>query len=203
VKEEFYRILARTILGQTVEIRWNQENKTNLTDEDIFFILDGKTSYYTIAGPMRLGAILAGATPKQLEAIFEFGQHLGRAFQIKDDLLDLTSDFAGLKKQIGNDIYEGKRTIMLAHLFRKLKGKDRKRLSQIMAKKREEKTKSQVKWVIKMMEEYGSLSYAQKLAEKQAQKAREFFDKKLTFLSQQPARNHLKAGINFILKRDY
>ena len=59
---------------------------------------------------MRLGAILANGSQKQLVSLYRFGQILGRAFQIRDDLLDLTSDFAGLKKQTGNDIYEGKRT---------------------------------------------------------------------------------------------
>ena len=74
---------------------------------------------------MRLGAIIASTTPDQLEHIYQFGKLTGYLFQIKDDLLDLTSDFQGLKKQTGNDIYEGKRTIMLAHLFRAVKGEDK------------------------------------------------------------------------------
>ncbi len=203
IAEEFYRMLSRTALGQTVEIRWTQENKLDLTDRDILFILESKTAYYTIAGPMRLGAILAGATPKQLEAIYEFGKPLGYCFQIRDDILDLTSDFAGLKKQTGNDIYEGKRTIMLVHLFRTAKGKDKKRLLKIMTKKREEKTEEEVKWAIGLMKKYGSLEYGQKLAEKFAKQARSIFEKKLGFLSHQPARSQLKAGIDFILEREY
>ena len=201
--DEFYQILNRTTLGQTAEILWTQENKINLVDEDIFFISEGKTAYYTIAGPMRLGAILAGASQKQLAAIYQFGQYLGRCFQIKDDLLDLTSDFKGLKKQAGNDIYEGKRTIMLMHLFQAVKGNDQKKLERIMRKTREAKTPAEVKWVIEMMKKYGSLKYAEKLAEKLAQQSRDFFNQQLNFLSRQPARRQLKAGINFILKRNH
>lgn len=203
IAEEFWRMLARTTLGQTVEIRWTQENKTDLIDGDILFILESKTAYYTIAGPMRLGAILAGANKKQLEAIYEFGKPLGYAFQIRDDILDLTSDFGGLKKQTGNDIYEGKRTIMLMHLFRAVHRDDKKRLIAVMAKKREEKTAEEVNWVIELMKKYGSLEYGEKLAEKFACRAEEIFEKRLGFLKYQPARNQIKAGIEFILRREY
>lgn len=203
VAEEFCQMLTRTTFGQTVEVKWTQDNRQNLTDEDIFLVLDGKTSYYSIAGPMRLGAIVAVATPKQLELIYQFGQKLGRCFQIVDDLLDLTSDFKGLKKQTGNDIYEGKRTIMLAHLLRTAEGKDKKELTRILFKKREEKTAEEVKLVIDLMRKYGSLEYGQKLAEDLAGQAKNFFDKNLVFLNKQPARNQLKSGTDFILKRDH
>lgn len=200
---EFYQMLSRTVLGQTVEIKWTQEKKADLTDNDIFFILDGKTVYYSIAGPMRLGAILAGATEEQLEAIYEFSQPLGRCFQTVDDLLDLTSDFKGLKKQKGNDLYEGKRTLILLHLFRNINKEDLPKLEGIMDKAREEKTPEEIDWILEKMKEYGSLDYARELAQKLAKEAEEIFENKLGFLSYQPARDQLKAGINFILKREY
>ncbi len=203
IVDEFFQMLHRTVFGQTVEIKWIAENKSNLTNKDCFFVIDGKTVYYSIAGPMRLGAITAGATNAQLETIYEFARPLGRCFQVKDDLLDLTSDFAGLKKQTGNDIYEGKRTLMLVHLLRTIKGKGKEQLRVIMKKKREEKTKKEVDWVIAMMKKYGSLDYGQKTAEKLADQARKIFNQKLNFFSHQPARDQLQAGIDFILKRDH
>ena len=118
---EFTQMLNRTVLGQTIEIKWFQENRTDLTDEDLLLIMESKTCYYTISGPMRLGAILAGATKDQLDHLYQFGKYLGYCFQIQDDLLDLTSDFCGQKKQYGNDIYEGKRTMMLLHLYQHAK----------------------------------------------------------------------------------
>jgi len=203
VAEEFYQMMARTIFGQGVEIRWTKEKREDLTDEDIFLVLDGKTSYYTIAGPMRLGAIIGGATSRQLEAIWEFGQYLGRCFQIVDDLLDLTSDFQGLKKQTGNDIYEGKRTLMLMHLLRTGEVRVRERVREILSKDREEKTGEEVEWVIERMKECGSLDYGRRIAQDLATKALEAFETKLDFLRKQPARDQLKAGIDFILKRDF
>lgn len=201
--DEFFQLLDRTTLGQTVEIKWIQEGRTDLTDEDILFISESKTGYYTIAGPMRLGAILAGASERQLTDIYEFGKILGRSFQIVDDLLDLTSNFKGLKKQTGNDIYEGKRTVMLMHLFRNARGSDRDKLTILMGKTREEKIEEEVGWVIELMKRYGSLEYGKKLAEKFAKEAEEIFEGKLKFLKEEPAREQLKAGIDFIINREY
>lgn len=200
---EFYQMLTRAALGQTIEIKWTQDNKLDLTDKDWFFIADGKTSYYTIAGPMRLGAIIARATDAQLKLLFEFGNYLGRCFQIVDDILDITSDFRGLKKQMGNDIYEGKRTIILAHLLRKASFVDKKRLKEILAKIRDKKTEEEVMWVIDRMNYYGSIKYAQNIARKLADLSNKIFEKKLKFLSHEPARSQLKAGIDFILQRDF
>ena len=203
VIEEFYQMLSRTVLGQTIEIKWTQENKLDLTDKDILLISESKTGYYTIAGPMRLGAILGGATENQLALIYGFGKKLGQCFQIIDDLLDLTSDFSGLKKQQGNDIYEGKRTIMLGHLLRAVKAKDRDRVITILRKNRSEKTLEDIRSIINLMEKYGSLEYGRNLAEKLADEAKTLFNKNLSFLSHQPARDQLIAGIDFILNRKY
>lgn len=199
---EAERVLSRTTFGQSAEIKWTQDWKS-LTDEEYFFIVDGKTSNYTIAGPMRLGAIIAGASNKQLELLLEFGQLLGRAFQIRDDYLDVTSDFAGLKKQQGNDIYESKRTIILGHLLRSANEEDKKQTEQILNKTRQEKTTEDVNLIIEKMKQYGSLAYAQNIANDLAQQAEKFFDEKLTFLTEEPARSNLKAGIKFMVNRDH
>lgn len=203
VMEEFIKMLKRTVLGQTIEIKWAQENKNNLSDDDVLLIMESKTGYYTVAGPMREGAIIAGATEEQLNKIYEYGKLTGYCFQIKDDLLDLTSDFAGLKKQCGNDIYEGKRTIMLAHLMRTIKGTDKEKLATILDKNREGKSEGEVKWVIKKMEEYGSLQYAQELINKFAAEAKDYFAKELGFFKEKPARNYLEFLPEFLVNRDH
>lgn len=201
--DEFFQMLVRTTFGQTVEIKWSKENNNSIKDEDWFFVADGKTSYYTIAGPMRLGAILGSASDRQLELLFEFGTYLGRCFQIQDDILDLTSDFRGLKKQIGNDIYEGKKTLMLGHLLRSACYNDRKKIENIMAKTREDKTDSEVLWIIEAMHRYQSIKYAQKIAAGFSKRAKKMFKDRLTFLKEEPFRSQLEAGIAFILERDH
>lgn len=203
IMAEFTRMLNRTVLGQTIEIKWTQENKGDLTDEDILLILEGKTGYYTVAGPMRLGAIIAGASVEQLDKIYSFGKLTGYLFQIKDDLLDLTSDFQGLKKQKGNDILEGKRTIMLAHLMRKISGADSATLNQILDKDRYHKTPEEVDWVITMMDKYGSFDHAHNLMKRFASQAHEYFTNELSFLSHRPARDYIEYLPEFLLNRDH
>ena len=203
IEDEFFLMLNRTVLGQTIEIKWTQDNRFDLTQEDILLILESKTGYYTIAGPMRLGAILAGASDSQLESIYRFGIMLGRSFQIVDDLLDLTSNFAGQKKEPGNDIYEGKRTIMLIHLLNNASPADLIKLKQILIKTRDQKTPADVQFVIDKMTEYGSLNHGRNLAKDYAQKAQTIFDQELTFLNKEPFRSELLSIFEFIVTRDH
>ena len=195
--DEFYNIIIRTAAGQHAEIYWF--NGLDLDYDDVYYIIDGKTSYYTIAGPLRLGAIIAGRDDK-LEQISEFGTYLGRAFQIIDDLLDLTSDFKGLKVR-GGDIIEGKRTVMLIHLLKNADEFDRKKVEEIMMRKPEQRTKSDVDFIISLMNEYGSLKFARDQAEK-------FAHKSITALQKIDYTNpsiieKLKLAIDFIVNREY
>lgn len=200
--KEFYTMLSRTILGQGIELKWTKENRYDLSEKDNLLILESKTGYYTIAGPMRLGAIVAGASEKQLEQIYRFGVLLGRSFQIVDDLLDLTSDFSGQKKK-GNDVYENKRTLMLLHLIKKSSEIDKNLIRKILNKKRSEKTEEDVDIVVKLMKKYGSLEYGKKMADKYASEAKNIFEKELGFINIEPYRNQLISGIDFIVNRDH
>lgn len=201
--EEFYRGMMRTTLGQGIEMNWVKEGKTEISDEDWYLIGDSKSGYYTIALPMRLGATIAGTNKDELAAITIFSLNMGRCFQLVDDLLDITSDFSGLKKQKGNDIYEGKRTIMLGHLLKNASTKDKNEILSILKKTREEKTDKEVNWIIEKMYKYKSIEYAGSLAEEYRDKASEIFDKELGFLKYEPAREQLKELIDFILERKY
>ena len=202
IYREFVTMLTRTALGQTVEITWTQENKFGFNDKDWLFIADSKTSYYTIAGPMRLGAMAAGATEKQLDIITELGINLGRCFQLRDDVLDVCGDFEGLK-ETGNDIYEGKRTVILGHLLRSIKASDRVRLENILSKNRDGKKPGEVAWVIKKMNECGCIEYANKMSEAFGKKSVEIYETEMDFIKEEPYRSYLAQVIKFILERDH
>lgn len=201
VVDEFYRMLQRTVVGQTVELSWTKEGKWYGDDCDWYFVADGKTAYYSVAGPMRLGALVANATMEQLGVIARFGVSLGRCFQLVDDVLDVTGDFGGLKQK-GNDIYEGKMTVVLSHLYREI-GDDREKLETIMKKSRTEKTEEEVAWVMEKMNEYGSIDYAMRLARENGERAKEIFSKDLEFLTEAKAREKLRVLMDFVLKRDH
>ncbi|MCX6727144.1 MAG: polyprenyl synthetase family protein [Candidatus Shapirobacteria bacterium] len=201
--EEFYQLLNRTTLGQTIDIKWTMENKLDITDEDVFLILESKTCYYSISGPMRLGAIVAGASDSELNTIYLFGRYLGRAYQIIDDVLDLTSDFSGLKKQQYNDIYEGKRTIPLAHLLRSVNPSELKDITVILSKNRYQKSDSDVLTIIELMKKYQTIDYAKLLATEFSQKAKQILDQDMAFIKIEPYRQQLYSAIDFIVNRDH
>ena len=202
IMDEFTQMLSRTIFGQTAELKWAQEENREPTLEDVLYIIDGKTSYYSIAGPMRLGAIVAGADDFQLEKLYKFGQLMGRAFQIKDDLLDLTSDFGGLKNQLSSDIYESKKTVFLVHLLENIKKENKSKLLGILQKSSKEKSINEVEWVIENMRQSGSLDYGEKLARQYSRKALAFLDTELDFISSAGKQN-LTDAIDFLVERDH
>ena len=95
-----------------------------------------KTSWYSFITPLQVGAIAAGAGPERLAPLESLGRHLGAAFQITDDLLNLRADPEEYGKEIGGDLWEGKRTLMLLHALRCAEPNDRDRAVQILAKRR-------------------------------------------------------------------
>ncbi len=102
ISEEFYKMLLRTALGQGVEQIWTNKKAKKVSQDEYFFIADSKSAYYSMAGPMRLGAILAGATHNQLNKITDFGLYLGRCFQLIDDILDIEQDGKEGKMTLAN-----------------------------------------------------------------------------------------------------
>ena len=135
-----------------------------------------------------------------MHKIYEFSYPLGLCFQIRDDVLDLTSDFEGLKKQVCNDIYEGKRTLILLHLLRTAKGEELEKIQSILAKPRELKTLDEVLYIKKKMLDHGSISYADGLAEKYAAEAMAKLDN-IDFIWDGKFKELFRSMVEFILKR--
>ncbi|EKE05016.1 MAG: Polyprenyl synthetase [uncultured bacterium] len=129
--DEFYRMLTRTTLGQGVEQIWTNSKK-KIDNDSYFFVADSKSAYYSIAGPMRLGAILAKATDKQLDKITEFGLHLGRCFQLVDDILDLEQDKKEGKSTLVTEFgtkYSKKLAVKESNIAKKIFGEELEFLS--------------------------------------------------------------------------
>lgn len=83
-------------------------------------IIRSKTARYSVECPITLGATLAGATEKQLQACSAFGMPLGEAFQLRDDLLGVFGDPSTTGKPAGDDLREGKRTLLMIRTMRAL-----------------------------------------------------------------------------------
>ena len=82
-----------------------------------------------------IGAQLGGGNKKQIKALANFGKYLGMAFQIQDDLLDITATEQEFGKPVGGDLVEGKKTYLFLHALEKAKGNDKKRLNTVIRNK--------------------------------------------------------------------
>ncbi|MFG1999966.1 polyprenyl synthetase family protein [Spirillospora sp. NPDC048911] len=84
------------------------------TVETALRVVEYKSAKYTIERPLHLGAALAGASPEVIEALSAYGRPLGIAFQLRDDVLGVFGDPAETGKPAGDDLREGKRTVLVA-----------------------------------------------------------------------------------------
>lgn len=206
IHDEFYRMLMRAALGQSFEISLNGHLTPQLTDKEYEYVVDGKTSYYTIAGPLRLGALVVmddlDYLQREVFPLFNrFGKNLGRLFQITDDILDLTSDFDGKKEQ-GGDIYEGKLTLMVVDLLKKTVGQDQIDVLRVLNAPRNELTKDDVLRVIDIMKEKGCIDYAREEAQKYVAESRKLLNQ-MDFIKNKEARAKIEAGIEFVINRTH
>ncbi len=101
-------VIAGQFLDVSVQARGRADVDTAMT------VLRYKSAKYSIERPLHIGAALAGATPDQIDRLTRFGLPLGEAFQLRDDLLGVFGDPAQTGKPAGDDLVEGKRTVLVA-----------------------------------------------------------------------------------------
>jgi octaprenyl-diphosphate synthase len=119
---------------------------------------------------MRLGAIIGEATPEQEEKLGSYGRNLGLAFQIVDDVLDLTASEEVLGKPVASDLREGKATMAVIHAMERCTLEERKKIETILRDRAfNGVTHPQI---IDILTRYGSLEYAIARATEYAQAAR-------------------------------
>ena len=113
-------LFSRTALeiceGQQLDMEF--ESRTDVKEEEYIEMIRLKTSVL-LAASLKIGALLGGASEADADALYDFGMHMGVAFQLKDDWLDVYGDPAVFGKKIGGDILCNKKTYMLIQaLFR-------------------------------------------------------------------------------------
>ena len=162
--DEFDHMTIETIEGQAMELGWIRDNACDTTEDDYLLMVLKKTCWYSFIHPCRIGAIVARPDGVDLDAFNRFGCYLGTAFQIHDDVLNLVGDRAKYGKEIGGDILEGKRTLILAHLLSQASPPDKDRLKTFFAKPRSQRLAREVAWVIATLERYGSIEYGRRAA---------------------------------------
>lgn len=132
---KFIEAALYTGSGEFIELLCSTKNLKRLTKQDIEHIYDYKTSIYTFSCPLSSGAILAGANTKEVNNLFKIGLYLGRAFQIKDDILGMFSDEEKIGKSSLTDLQEAKKTMLIWYAYNNATKKQKKTMGGIFSKK--------------------------------------------------------------------
>jgi geranylgeranyl pyrophosphate synthase len=202
VFEEFDHLTIETIEGQAMELGWIRDNACRVTEEDYLLMVLKKTSWYSFIHPIRIGAVIARPERVDLEAFDRFGYFLGTAFQIQDDLLNLVGEQRKYGKEIGGDLLEGKRTLILAHTFAHANVREHERLSSFLAKPRDQRLPREVAWVYDLVRAYGSLDYARRAAGQFAEAARREFDVAYAGATSADDLAFLRALLDYMIQRE-
>ena len=160
-----------------------------------------KTCWYTTIHPLRVGALLGSRGAADLRPMVRFGFHLGAAFQIQDDLLNLVGDEEEYGKEIDGDLYEGKRTLVLIHLIGAAEGTDRATVDAYLGMRRVERTSDVVAEVRGLMDRYGSIEFARAYAGGIASAAYDAFDEAFEAVEPGPDRDFVARLIPYMLDR--
>ena len=170
VISELISMTCRTVEGQALDLGWARDGRYDITPEDYLTMAVHKTAHYSGAVPLAVGAIVAGASEEQVEALRSYGLDTGLAFQIQDDLLNLVGTDEAKKKDFRSDITEGKRTLVVVHALQNAGAAARARLVEILSSK--ERDPEVLAEAVAIMEEAGSVDYARAYAENLSQNAK-------------------------------
>jgi octaprenyl-diphosphate synthase len=177
--ERNFRILDLLIslTKQMVEGELLQMEKLgHLINEEEYFDLIYRKTAYLFKVSMQLGAVLANPAPLDVDAPYEaalgeYGRNLGLAFQIIDDVLDLTATDEVLGKPTASDLREGKATLAVIHALERGTGADREAIRTVLADR--SFTRVAHADILEILQRHGSLAYATDTACAYAEAARQ------------------------------
>jgi len=174
--------------GQQLDMDF--EERKIVSEEEYLEMIRKKTAVF-FQYASEAGAILGGADHDKSNAMSQYGLNLGLGFQIWDDYLDVSSDLETLGKDIGNDIRNGKKTLIACHCLNNAEGEDKKTIDSIFGNP--DATDEEVKKVHDVFKNTGSIDYAKTKAENFCNKAK----KSLEILPDTDAKNILTALVEY------
>ena len=207
--EEMIRGSRETFEGQAYDVGWIRQRYIP-TEEEFMVMLRKKTGWYTGRGPCTAGAIIADADPEERRIIGDFGEAMAIAFQIRDDLLNLSSTEQDAQiapsitggaygKERGGDIAEGKRTLIIIDLLRKCTPAERGEVLTILHQERQHNTPEEIERVISLVEHYGCAEYAEQVCRQKAEESLRHLEK----IRCCPTRTTLQEMVTFLVQRAF
>lgn len=187
--------LLRVHIGQATDIGWHRGMRENISEEEYLQMCINKTGCLSRLS-CRLGALLGNGTKKQIEALGNFGASIGVAFQIQDDILNLVGEEFAKGKGLGEDIHEGKRTLLVLRVLKKANDADGKRLIEIL--NAHPGDMGTINEAIGIIKKYGAIEYGKEKARKIVEKSWKEVDKAL---KKSEAKETLRAFADYLINR--
>jgi len=132
VVKYFTRGLVEVCEGQSLDKEFELRKSVSIND---YLKMITKKTAAMMEMCCAIGAQIGGGTQQTIKALARYGKNLGIAFQIQDDLLDISGEEKAFGKKIGGDLIEGKKTFLFLKALEKAKGKDRSSLLKVIANK--------------------------------------------------------------------
>jgi len=187
-------VTSTVCAGEMLQL--SHRGNPDLDEATYFAIIERKTAAL-IAVACELGARVAGATEADQNRLWSFGIRLGNAFQIQDDLLDITGAESVVGKPLGKDFEKGKLTLPLIHFLREAPPADRKSVRERV--KVESPLNGARSTLADQLERAGSIAYARSVAERLITEAKA----DLAGFPDSPARDALIALADAVIQRDH
>jgi len=186
-------VTLRMIEGELYQLTKNGD--PDVTEEEHFEIIRRKTAFL-FSGCARIGGMLAGQPAERVEALGQYGFKLGIAFQLVDDLLDLTGTVQSLGKPVGSDLREGKITLPVIALMSRGDPSARALITDVVR----DRTLSPERWqeISALLAQHDTIDYAYERAVQLAHEAQ----RHLLVFPQSDRREALAALADYVLLRD-
>ncbi|HEV2316802.1 MAG TPA: polyprenyl synthetase family protein [Thermoplasmata archaeon] len=159
---EYARMARDTAYGQLMDIRNGGRAIGDVSEDDVLEVHRLKTSVYTVAAPLRIGAVLGGAKDALTNLLGATGTALGIAFQLRDDVLGAGFGTGEIGKS-PNDIPEGKRTLLVVRAYANATAADRDEMARVLGNPAA--TKDDQERVRGIIRDTGSLAYSEERIE--------------------------------------
>lgn len=202
VMAEFDFMSRQTVAGQALELGWARDCRLDLSPDDYLDLVMKKTCWYTTVLPLRVGALIGSGGRADLEPMIRCGFHLGAAFQIRDDILNLVGNQDRYGKERFGDLREGKRTLILIHLLAAADPSDFAWIRSYLLRKPHERTHGQIKQIFDLVLGYGSIGFADEFARGVARSAGAEMEVAFAGVPDSAARRFLAGLVPFMIERD-
>jgi len=193
--KEYVETFKTVVEGQGRELEWERAKRFDITEREYLSMIEGKTSAL-IGLSCEVGARIGGADEKLCRRLRSFGMKVGAAFQIQDDVLNVTGSFEKYQKEIGGDITEGKRTLMVIHCLASLGRDEREKVTRILDSHSSDK--EGISFVISEFRRCGSIEYAKRKAKELVRDA----EAELSPLGESEAKEALRELCGYIITRE-